>query len=200
MYTKSLTTKLMLPALLAAGFAGCRLPARELPYALTHQIASVPTEGMSPAIKPGDHIAVKVGYYDELPVERFDIVAYKHRPENQPYIEDVGRDAETLYVSRVIGLSGEKVEFREGKVFVNGRLLEEPFETVPPVASGSGHDPGRPVVFVPAGEYLLVGDNRANSFDGRYWDMPTLSKRYLHGKVTNIFPQQQDAARPAATP
>ena len=72
---KCLTAKLMLPALVAAGLAGCRLPARELPYVLTHQIASVPTEGMSPAIKPGDHVAIMVGYYDGHPVERFDIVA-----------------------------------------------------------------------------------------------------------------------------
>jgi signal peptidase I len=198
MHAKSLTTKLMLPALLAAGFAGCRLPARELPYALTHQIAAVPTEGMSPAIKPGDHVAIMVGYYDGHPVQRFDIVAYKQRPENIAVMGDW--DAETISVGRVIGLSGEKVEFKGDEVFVNGRPLDEPFETVPLPPHDPQRDPGRPVVFVPAGEYLLLGDNRPNSYDGRYWEMPTLSKRYLHGKVTNIFPQQQTAARPAATP
>jgi hypothetical protein len=54
------------------------------------------------------------------------------------------------------------------------------------------------VVFVPPGEYLLLGDNRPNSYDGRFWEMPTLSKSYIHGKVTEIFPQ--NAAPPAATP
>ena len=196
MRTKSPTTKLVLPALLAAWLAGCGLPARELPYALTHQIARVPSEGMSPTIKPGDHVAIKVGFYDDRPVQRFDIVAYKQRPENLPHVE--GFDEETIALSRVIGLGGEKVELKEGKVFVNGRLLDEPFETVPLPPPDPRRDPGRPVVFVPPGEYFLMGDNRPNSFDGRYWEMPTLAKRYIHGKVTDIFPQ--NAAPSATTP
>jgi signal peptidase I len=187
---------LVLPAVLAAGLSGCRLPLREMPYALSHQMARVPTEGMIPAIQPGDHVAIKVGYYSERPVRRFDIVAYKQRPENLAVMG--GWDEETISIGRVVGLGGEKVEFKGGKVFVNGRLLEEPFQTVPPVAPGSGQDPGRPVVFVPAGEYLVLGDNRPNSYDGRYWEMPTLSNQYLHGKVTEIFPHHEPP--PAATP
>jgi signal peptidase I len=198
MMKRRLTTRLLLPALLAASLTGCAVPARELPYLLTHQVASVPSESMVPAIKPGDHVAIKAGYYDELPVQRFDIVAYKQRPENLAVMG--GYDKETLSVGRVIGLGGEKVEFKEGRVFVNGRLLDEPFKTVPPLSFDPQRDPGRPVVSVPPGEYLLLGDNRPNSYDGRYWEMPTLSKRYIHGKVTDIFPHQQDAAPTAPTP
>lgn len=198
MRRRRLTTKLMLPALLAACVAGCRLPLHEMPYALSREIASVATEGMAPAIKSGDHVAIKVGYYDKQPVQRFDIVAYKQRPENLAVMADF--DEETISLGRVIGLSGEKVEFKEGKVFVNGRLLDEPFQTAPPLSPDPQGDPGRPVVFVPPGEYLLLGDNRPNSYDGRFWEMPTLSKRYIYGKVTEIFPHHQDAATTAATP
>ena len=186
----------LLPALLAACAAGCRMPLREMPYALNHQIAQVPTAGMSPAIRPGYHVAIKVGYYDERPVRRFDIVAYRQRPENLAVMGEW--DEETISLGRVIGLGGEKVEFRDGRVFVNGRLLEEPFETVPYGPPDPQRDPGRPVVHVPPDEYLLLGDNRPDSYDGRYWEMPTLHKRYIHGKVVEIFPHK-DAA-PAPTP
>ena len=190
MTTKRLTKGLVLPALLAACLAGCRLPVREMPYVLTHQVAKVPSEGMSPAIKPGYHVAIKVGYYDKRPVQRFDIVAYKQRPENLSWD---GHDKDDISIGRVIGLGGEKVEFKGGEVFVNGRPLKEPFETVPYGPPDPQRDPGRPVVHVPPGEYLLLGDNRPNSYDGRYWEMPTLAKRYIHGKVVEIFPHRNDA-------
>lgn len=190
-----LATRLVLPALLFAGLAGCRLPLREMPYALTHQVASMATEGMSPTIRPGDHFAIKVGYYDSRPVRRFDIVAYKQRPENLAVMDNF--DEETISVGRVIGLGGEKVEFKGGEVFVNGRPLEEPFGTAPYGPPDPQRDPGRPVVSVPPGEYLLLGDNRPHSYDGRYWEMPTLAKRYIHGKVVEIFPHHDAAPRQA---
>jgi signal peptidase I len=190
-----LATRLALAALLTAWLVGCGLNAREIPYALTHQIGTVPSESMSPTIKPGDRVAIKVGYYDDHPVQRFDIVAYEQNPE------DVANGGGKIFIARVIGLGGDAVEFKGGQVFVNGSPLEQPFQTIPPLPPDPHRDPGRPWVKVPPGEYLLVGDNRANSYDGRYWGTPTLPKRYIHGKVVRIFPQQESGTpAPAAQP
>ena len=85
----------------------------------------------------------------------------------------------TFYVKRVIGLDGEQVELRKGRVFINGQLLNEPFAINP-----SDDDFGP--IKVPNGEYFLLGDNRPNSFDSRYWNPATLKESYIGAKVVEI--------------
>jgi signal peptidase I len=65
------------------------------------------------------------------------------------------------YVKRLIGLPGETVTERNGEVFVDGRLLKEPYVEFRDTESGTWH--------VPKGEYFFMGDNRAASCDSRRW-------------------------------
>jgi signal peptidase I len=85
----------------------------------------------------------------------------------------------TRIVMRVIGLGGEIVELVQGKVFINGHELQQAFNSIP------ADDSFGPVT-VPDGEYFLLGDNRANSYDSRYWNPPTIKASSIKGKVTEV--------------
>ena len=171
---------LSLPLLLTLG--GCQA-ARWVQRAAAHRVIKVPSAGMAPTINPGDMALVEEGYYRGRPVERFDIVTFRLSPEHFSGLME-GMDEKAEYVQRVVGLGGETLEIKAGRVFVNGRALEEPFAPVP-LGSESSFGP----VGIPPGEVFLLGDNRPNSLDGRYWARPTLGTGNIIGRVTQILPQ-----------
>ena len=78
------------------------------------------------------------------------------------------------YIKRVIGLPGERVRFRGGALSVDGKPLSEPY------TSGATEDYG---IDLNAGEYLAMGDNRAESYDSRMPDMGTLSAGSFLGRA-----------------
>ncbi len=89
--------------------------------------------------------------------ERGDIVVFE-------YPNDINKD----YIKRVVGLPGETVDIRDGHVYIDGTLLEEPYldhETY----CGSGKACSRGPVAVPEGTVFVMGDNRSNSSDSREW-------------------------------
>ncbi len=100
--------------------------------------------------------------YDERyifhPPERGDVIVF-HSPRNP----------EMDLIKRVIGLPGDTIQFREGKVYVNGKLLSEPYlDDVPTLWFDVGDDGGDDrVVSVPEDELFVMGDNRTGSNDSR---------------------------------
>ncbi len=172
-----------LGAALVVALAGCGPAALKRLYTATvYKTATVPSAGMAPTIKVGDHIAFDESYYKIHPFRRFDMVVFSLAPENVPKEFESGVDTKTLLVKRVVALGGETVEVRGGMVYVDGEPLEESFETVPL----EPRDRFGPVT-VPEGELFLLGDNRPDSMDGRYWARPTLPARYVRGKVIEII-------------
>lgn len=130
------------------------------------QTYSIPSGSMLPTLQIGDRIIVdKVGFH----IHRGDIVVFARPPlEHQDYAD---------LVKRVVGLPGETISSADGNLYIDGKLLSEPWLPKGPQAyTGQlGEDdpnaqfdlPGP--VRIPAGEYYVMGDNRTDSEDSRFF-------------------------------
>lgn len=141
-----------------------------LAYFITNVLivnAEVPTGSMKTTIMPEDRLIANRLSYIFSDINRGDIIVF-------PYPDD----EETLFVKRVIGLPGEKVDIIDGKVYINDVLLEEDY------CSSEIVDETRDSSYVvPDGHLFMLGDNRINSRDSRYWDNTYLDKEKVIGKV-----------------
>ena len=133
---------------------------------------------MEPTVNPGDSVFADLFYYKRSPVQHGDIVVVKD-PDGK-----MTGDREVMYVKRIIGLGGDKIQIISGKVYVNDSLLAGNFGSGKYPSAFPVHDFG-PIV-VPQGEYFLVGDNLPDSIDSRQWKHSTVNVNGLYGKVTAI--------------
>ncbi|MBD2544556.1 MULTISPECIES: signal peptidase I [Planktothricoides] len=116
----------------------------------------IPSGSMLPTLEINDRLIIdKLGYRFKDP-QRGDIVVFSPTPALQ---KENFKDA---FIKRVIGLPGDTVEVKGGKVYVNDQPLQEQY-----IQEQPNYDYG-PVV-VPENQYLVLGDNRNNSYDSHYW-------------------------------
>jgi signal peptidase I len=154
------------------------------------QAFKIPSGSMEPNLLIGDHLLVNkfvaaptlTGVEDRLlPIEsihRGDVIVFKHP-----------RMPERDLIKRTIGLPGETIELRDRRVYVNGKALDEPYAhflfkepgDVGPADVRRNFGP----VTVPAGQYFMMGDNRDNSEDSRYWGF--LPREYVKGKALFLY-------------
>jgi signal peptidase I len=159
------------------------------------QAFKIPTGSMENNLLIGDHLLVNKFVFAPsasrleralLPmgtIHRRDVIVFK-------YPVDPSRD----FIKRVIGLPGETLEVRDKKVFINGTALVEPYAhyldptTTPTeyreVTSSDVRDHFGPVV-VPPDQYFMMGDNRDNSADSRFWGC--LQRDLIKGKALVIY-------------
>ncbi len=109
-------------------------------------------ESMSPTFMNGDKALATRNFTD---VARGDVVALRYP-----------KDESKSFVQRIIGLPGERIEMREGRVVINDKPIEEPYV----VESNRSKDSWGPMT-VAAGQYFVMGDNRRNSLDSRTWGL-----------------------------
>jgi signal peptidase I len=159
------------------------------------QTFKIPTGSMENNLLIGDHLLVDKFVFAAtatdlerrlLPVRslrRGDVVVFK-------FPEDPDRD----FIKRVIGLPGETLEMREKRVYINGKPLDEPyvhFLEPPRTASGRQEVTSFDLrerygpVTVPQGHCFVMGDNRDNSQDGRYWGFLPLS--FVKGRALMVY-------------
>jgi signal peptidase I len=156
------------------------------------QAFKIPTGSMENNLLIGDHLLVNKFVFGPamsglertlMPMQeirRHDVVVFKYPDEPE-------RD----FIKRVVGLPGDTLELRNKKVYVNGQPLDEPFvHFLDPVSESSEitsfdvrerYGPVR----VPDGQYFVMGDNRDNSQDSRYWGF--LPRSYIKGRALMIY-------------
>lgn len=140
-------------------------------YLLILRPHKIKGQSMHPNFPDGEYLLTeKVTYYRNDP-KRGDVVVFK-----PPISEDE-------FIKRIIGVSGDTVSVSNGKVFVNGQLLNENYIKVN-TSSGSFLSEGETYT-VPEGNYFVLGDNRPHSSDSRSWG--PITKKVITGKAWVIY-------------
>jgi signal peptidase I len=132
----------------------------------------IPSSSMEPTLEINDRLIIeKITYHLREP-QRGDVVVFS------PTDVLKQQDFKDAFIKRVIGLPGETIEVRNGQVYVNGEPIAERY-----IAEEPNYDYGP--VTVPNGEYLVLGDNRNNSYDSHYWGF--VPKKNIIGKASVRF-------------
>ncbi|NMT64162.1 signal peptidase I [Marinobacter orientalis] len=163
----------------------------------------IPSGSMLPTLEVGDFILVnKYAYGLRLPVAGTKILEVDDPERGDVIVFRYPDDGSTNYIKRVVGLPGDYVRYQDRKLFINGEEVETRFiARLPPVElwretlGDTTHDllltigrsgrSGEGEWLVPEGEYFVMGDNRDNSNDSRYWG--TVPDEMVVGKAFAIW-------------
>lgn len=163
----------------------------------------IPSGSMLPTLEVGDFILVnKYAYGLRLPVAGTKVVDIGDPERGDVMVFRYPQDGETNYIKRVVGLPGDRVAYRNKQLFINGQKVETEFVVrLPPVEMRREHlgdvthnifhtlgrsgAAGEGEWQIPEGQYFVMGDNRDNSNDSRYWG--TVPDELVVGKAFAIW-------------
>jgi signal peptidase I len=139
----------------------------------------IPTSSMVPTLGVYDRVLVQKAFFSWRDVREGQIVVFSHPP-----LDHCAGSEEGDLVKRVIALPGQTIYSSGNSIYVNGRLLAEPYlphnDPLGPSIASRQH-PYR----VPPGEFYMLGDNRADSCDSRYWG--PIKGSSIIGKVVLVW-------------
>lgn len=130
-------------------------------------IGNITSDSMDPELEVGNKVVINRLSYVKRNPSRGDIIAFE-------------KDGQKL-IKRIIGIEGDKIESVDGSVLINGYVFEEGYieENIETNFMNSFE--------VPEGCYFVMGDNRENSYDARYWDENYVSGDDIIGRVVHKF-------------
>ncbi|MDV2077326.1 signal peptidase I [Marinobacter xestospongiae] len=164
---------------------------------------TIPSGSMLPTLEVDDFILVnKFAYGLRLPVIGTKIVDIGDPQRGDVMVFKVPEDGETNYIKRVIGVPGDRIRYRNKTLYINGEEVESQFVAkLPPVelrreqlgevehdiflTLGRQSGAGEGEWVVPEGHYFMMGDNRDNSNDSRFWG--TVPDELVVGKAFAIW-------------
>ncbi len=160
----------------------------------------VPTGSMEPTVVPGDRIFVsKLSYGVRLPLTSSDLAEFSDPVRGDVVVLTSPVDGVTL-VKRVVAVPGDTVAVRDGRLLLDGAAVPvtptssgwiEHLDTGPhPVSFAHGGGPDFGPTFIPAEHYLVMGDNRGNSLDGRRFGL--VHRDVIFGEALGVFMSDGD--------
>lgn len=144
-------------------------------YVLVHYgcaRTSISGGSMEPSLMNEDTVMVNRMAYAILKPDRYDVIAFK--PD--------GVESSKVYIKRIIGLPGEKLQIIDGNVYINGNQLADDVADVDILTPGLAADE----ITLDEGEYFVLGDNRNNSEDSRFSNIGIVKDKNVVGKVWMI--------------
>lgn len=133
------------------------------------QRVSVIGDSMNPELENGDIVLLNRIVYDMSTPDRGDVIAF------QPN----GNENSHFYIKRIVGLPGETIELRDGKLFADGKEIVEKYDTTTIEEVGLLEEP----ITLANNEFFVLGDDRQNSEDSRVADIGNVKRSEIEGKV-----------------
>ncbi|MBA3006290.1 MAG: signal peptidase I [Proteobacteria bacterium] len=153
------------------------------------QAFKIPSGSMLPTLQIGDHLLVsKFSYGVRVPVIGTSLISRQGPAHGDVVVFRFPRDRSLDYIKRVVAIGGDSIEVRDKQVFLNGQQVENPhahFTSRDIMSSAAGPRDNFGPVTVPDGKIFVMGDNRDNSYDSRFWGFVDLQD--VLGKALIIY-------------
>jgi signal peptidase I len=146
----------------------------------------IPSGAMEPTLQINDRVIIDKQKYKSQNPRRGEIIVFR------PTKTLLDRGFKDDFIKRIIGLPGDRIEIKDGGVFIDGVRLKESYiatsdETSVELCSLPGEPPAflaKPLT-IPQTQYFVLGDNRKNSYDSRCWGL--VKRDEIVGSATKIF-------------
>jgi signal peptidase I len=154
------------------------------------QAFKIPSSSMEPTLLVGDYLLVnKFIYGTKIPFTDIKLIPLKHPQRGDIVVFIYPKDPSKDFIKRVIGTEGEKVEIVQNKIYINDKLIEDLWGHYSEEKTGWAKylqpmERFGPVI-VPKDSLFVLGDNRDNSQDSRFWGF--VNKAAVKGKALIIY-------------